>query len=150
MPVAQRALWPRLAELELDDVRIPHIDLAHGRKQRGARDTYPGGGPDDALVGGLDIFRREHPAIMEGHTLAQQKGVGLLVGRDLPTMREVRDNRLSTVARIAANQVVIHAALGTHVGRRARLMHVKVRWGTQHAVAQHPPHAAERVRGPAR
>src|SRR5262245_9339732 len=65
-----KLLRPRLAELELDDVRVTHVDLPDGRKQRRTRDTHPGGGPDDTLVRGLDIVSRKLPAIMELHTLA--------------------------------------------------------------------------------
>ena len=111
-----KLLRPRLAELELDDVGVAHVDLTHGRKQWCAWDTHPGGGPDDTLVRSLDILRRERPAIMEFYTLAQQKGVGLFIGRDLPTVRQVGNDALTTITRVAANQVVIHAALRTHVG----------------------------------
>src|SRR6266511_138940 len=65
-----KLLRPRLAELELDDIGVAHVDLTHGRKQRCARDTHPRGGPDDALVRGLDILRRELSPIMELHALA--------------------------------------------------------------------------------
>src|SRR5439155_7119463 len=132
-----KLLRARLAELELDDVRVTHVDLTDGRKQRRTRDAHPGRRPDDTLVRGLDIVSGELPTIMELHTLAQEKGVGFFIGRDLPTVCQVGDDGLTTVAWVAANQVVIHAALRTHVGCRARLMHVKMRWGTQHAVAEH-------------
>jgi hypothetical protein len=67
---------------------------------------------------------------MELHAFAQEKSVGFFIGRNLPTVRQVGDDGLTTVARVASNQVVIHTALGTHVGCRARLVHVKVRWST--------------------
>src|SRR5215510_6781489 len=133
-----KLLWPRLAELKLDDVRVTHVDLADGRKQRCTRDAHPRGWPDDTLVCGLDILSSELPAIMELHAFAQEKSIGFFIGRDFPTVRQVGDDGLATVAWVASNQVVIHTALGTHVGCRTRLMHVKVRWGTQHAVAEHP------------
>src|SRR5262249_57017381 len=90
------------------------------------------------LVRSLNILSGELPAIVELHALAQEKSISFFIGRDLPTVRQVGDDALPTVAWVASNQVVIHTALGTHVGCRARLMHIKECWGTQHAVAEHP------------
>src|SRR6202035_812719 len=71
-------------------------------------------------------------------TLAQVKRVGLAVLRDFPAMRQIGDDGLATVARIAPDQVVEHAALSADVADSARLMHVEMRRAIENAVAHHP------------
>src|SRR5262249_50269220 len=63
--------------------------------------------------------------------------IGLAVGRNLPALSQVRDDRLS-VPGVTPDQGIIHRALRGHVGDGARLMHVEVRRGTQDAVSQSP------------
>ena len=50
-------------------------------------------------------------------------------------MRQVRDDGLATVQRIAPDQIVIHTALRAHVVHGARLMDIEVRRGTRNAVS---------------
>src|SRR5882762_1289999 len=52
-------------------------------------------------------------------------------------MREIGDDGLATVARIAPNQVIEHAALSADVADSARLMHVEMRRAIENAVAHH-------------
>ena len=129
-------LRARLAELELDGVGIADVDLAHGGEQRRSRAAETARRLDDALVGRLHVLGCQVGAVVEGHAFAQEEGVGLAVGGNLPTVRQVRDDRLAAVERVAADQVVVHAALRAHVGHGAGLVHVEVRRRVQHAVAQ--------------
>ena len=76
-------------------------------------------------------------AVVELHALAQVERVGLAVLGDLPAMRQIGDDGLAAVARIAPDQVVEHAALGADVADGARLMHVEMRRAIEDAVAQH-------------
>ena len=48
--------------------------------------------------------------------------------------RQVWDDRLA-VPGVASDQVIVHRALGSHVGDGPGLMHIEVRRGTQHTVA---------------
>src|SRR3954451_21638042 len=81
---------------------------------------------------------------MELHALAQMEGVGLAVLGDLPAVSEIRDDRLAAVARVAADQIVEHAALRAEIVDGPGLVHVEMRWPHRDAVAQDA--AALRVR----
>src|SRR5437867_2335746 len=59
----------------------------------------------------------------------------LAVRHDLPALGQVGDDRL-TIARVAADQQVVHGRLGTDVGDGAGLVNVEVHGGRVHAVAQ--------------
>ena len=48
--------------------------------------------------------------------------------------RQVGDDRVA-IPGVASDQVVVHGALGGHVGDGPRLMDVEVRRSTQHTVA---------------
>ena len=102
-------------QLNLERVRVVHVDCAHGRKQRCAGAAETCRGPDDAGVGRLDIVGGQISTVVEFHPLAQEEGIGLAIGRNLPTVREVWDNGLAAVYRITPDEVVIHAALHAHV-----------------------------------
>src|SRR5262249_21241837 len=95
----------RLVELELDGVGVTHVNLAHGRKQRCAGDAHALRRPDDAGIGGLDVLGRESGAVVEFHALTEKKRIGFAIWRDLPTVRQVRDDGLATVQRIAPDQI---------------------------------------------
>ncbi len=88
----------------------------------------------DAVERGLDVVRGQFRAVVELHALAQMERVGLAVLGDLPAMRQVGDDRLAAVARIAPDQVVEHAALRAEVVDRARLVHVEMRRAHRDAV----------------
>ena len=118
---------PRFGELEDHRLLVGRHDLAHRREQRTARDADAVGRLADAVVGGLDVLRREVGAVVERHALAQMEGVGLAVLGDLPAMGEIGNDGLAAVARIAPHQVVEHAALRAQAVDRARLVHVEVR-----------------------
>ncbi|MER2603222.1 MAG: hypothetical protein ABTR27_12790, partial [Candidatus Competibacter phosphatis] len=74
---------------------------------------------------------------MELHVLAQHERVGLVVLRDFPAMREVGNDGLAAVARIAPNEVVEHAALAAEAVDRAGLVEVEMRRPRSDAVTQH-------------
>jgi hypothetical protein len=127
-----------LVQREFDGVGVADIDGTHRREQGGTRTTKTCGGPDEPRVGGLDVVRGQRRAIVEVHTFPEEKGVGLAIRRNLPTVREVWDNGLPTVQRVTADQVIVHTALGPHIGDGPRLVHIKMRWRTQDAIPQHP------------
>src|SRR6516164_6728993 len=70
--------------------------------------------------------------------------VGLAVLGDLPAMRQVGDDRLAAVARVAPDQVVEHASLGAQVEDGSGLVHIEMRRPQRDAYAQDA--AALRVR----
>ena len=78
--------------------------------------------------------------------LRRMEGVGLAVLGDLPAMRQVGDDGLAAVARIAPDQVVEHAALAAQAVDRAGLMHVEMRRPRGDAVAQHAARFRVRLR----
>ena len=69
--------------------------------------------------------------------LRRMEGVGLAVLGDLPAMREIGDDGLAAVARVAPDQVVEHAALAAQAVDRAGLMHVEMRRARGDGVSQH-------------
>jgi hypothetical protein len=73
---------------------------------------------------------------VELHALAQMEGVGLAVLGDLPAMREVGDDRLAAVARVAADQIVEHATLRAEIVDRPGLVHVEMRRPHRDAITQ--------------
>ena len=81
----------------------------------------------------MHIVGGEISPVVELHTLAQKEGIGLAVRRNLPALRQVWNDRL-TVQRMTPDQVVVHGALGRHVGHGAGLMHVEMCRGTQDAI----------------
>src|SRR5882672_10109918 len=126
---------PRLRQSELDRVRIDHDDFAHRREERRARDDHALGRVGDAVVGRLHVLGREIGAVVELDALAQVEGVLLTVGRDLPALREVGNDRLA-VLRTAPQQRVVHRALRPDVGHGAGLVDVEVRRRVVHGVAK--------------
>ena len=127
---------PGLGQLELDRVLVADVDLIHRGKQDRARDGDAGRRLGDAVVGGLHVVGGEVGAVVELHVLAQEEGVGLAVLGDLPAVGEIGDDCLAAVARIAADEIVEHAALAAEIVDRARLVHVEVRRAACNAVAQ--------------
>ena len=118
---------PRLGQLEHHRLLVGRRDLADGRKQRAARDHHAGRRLADAVVGRLHVLRREVRAVVELHALAQVESVGLAVLGDLPAVRQVGNDGLARIARVAPHQVVEHAALAAQAVDRARLMKVEMR-----------------------
>ena len=116
---------PRLLQPELDAVGVEGDDVGHRREERRARDDHALRGGGDPLVGRLDVLRREVGAVVELHAAPQVEGVLLTVGRDLPALGEVGNDRLA-VPRIAADQVVVHGGLGADVRDGPRLVDVEV------------------------
>ena len=82
----------------------------------------------------MHIVGGEISPIVELHALAQKKGIGLAIGGNLPTLRQVWNDRLA-VHWMTPDQVVVHGALGRHVRHGAGLMHVKMCRGAQDTVA---------------
>src|SRR5882757_6713551 len=74
---------------------------------------------------------------MELHALAEVERVGLAVLADFPAVRQVGDDGLAAVARIAPHQVVEHAALAAQAVDRTRLVEVEVRRPRGDGVFQH-------------
>jgi hypothetical protein len=95
------------------------------------------GGRGDPVEGCLHVLRRELGAVVELHLLAQHEGIGLAVLGDLPAVRQVGNDGLAAVARIAPHQVVEHATLAAQAVDGARLMEVEVRRPHGDAVLQH-------------
>ena len=126
-----------LAELEDHRLLVGRLDFTHRREQSRARDHHALWRLADAVIGGLHVRRGEVRAVMELHALAQVEGVGLAVLRDLPAVRQVRDDRLARIARIAPHQIVVHAALAAEAVDRARLVEVEVRQARSDGVFQH-------------
>ena len=120
-----------LVECELDGVRVTHIDLADARKQRCAGDTDALRRSDDAGVGRLDVLSGARGAIVEHDPLTQKERIRFAIRRDLPVVRQVGDDGLAAVQRIAPDQIVIHTALRAHIVHRPRLMDIKVRRRTR-------------------
>src|SRR6266851_7321951 len=87
-------------------VYLSRVDLADRLEQDAARNADAGGGLGDAVVGGLHVLRGQLRAVVELHALAQMEGVGLAVRGNFPAMRQIRDDRLGAVVRIAPDQIV--------------------------------------------
>ena len=109
-------LGPGLAQLKCDGMRVPHVDGFHGTKQRRARAAKPLGRKNDALIRGLDVLGGQSAPIVKGDALAQEERVGFAVLGNLPTVCQVRNDGLATIAWVTPNQVVIHRPLGVYVG----------------------------------
>src|SRR5262249_53282128 len=105
-----------LTEFKLDSVGITHVDLTHGREQGRAWATEASGGRDEAGGGGFHVFPGEIATVVEFDALTQEKRVGFAIFGNFPTVGQVRDDTLPAVARVAPDQVVVHAALGTNIG----------------------------------
>ena len=127
----------RRGQLEFDGVLVRRVDLLDRGEQRGARDADAGRRLADAVVGRLHVGGGEVRPVVELHALAQVERVGLAVLGDFPAMRQIGDDALAAVARIAPDQVVEHASLGADVADGARLMHVEMRRPIEDAVAHH-------------
>ena len=137
---------PRLRELELHGVLVRRGDLAHRGEQGAARDADARRRLGDTVEGRLDVFRGELGAVVELHVLAQVEGVGLAVLGDLPAMREIGNDGLAAVARVAPDQVVEHAALAAQAVDGAGLMEVEVRRPHGDGVFQHAARLRIRLR----
>src|SRR4051812_22588931 len=83
---------------------------------------------------------------MPQHTLAQKKRIGLAITGDVPAMRQVRNNGLAAVTRIATDEVVEHAGLRAQTVDCARLMHVEMGRAIGNGIAQHPTALRVRLR----
>src|SRR5262249_14633372 len=103
---------------------------------------------NDALIRRLDVLGSEIATIVKFDAFTQEERVRLAVRRNLPTVRQVWNDGLATITRVTPDQVVIHGPLCAHVGDGARLVHIKVRRGTQDAVAQDPTAFGLRFRRP--
>jgi len=90
----------------------------------------------DAIEGRLDVFGGEFGTVVELHPLAQHEGIGLAVLGDVPAVRQVGDDGLAAVARVASDQVVELHRLRRQAVDRARLVHVEMRRAHRDAVAQ--------------
>ena len=127
---------PRLGQLELHGVFVGRGDFRHRLEQHAARDRDPLRRLGDAVEGGFHIFGGQLGAVMELHALTQMKRVGLAVLGDFPAMRQVGDDRLAAVARVAPDQIVEHAALRAEIVDRPGLVHVEMRRPHRDAVAK--------------
>src|SRR5262245_54501875 len=116
---------------------VADVDLAHRAEKDRARDRDARRRLGDAIVGRLHVIGGEVGAVVELHVLAQEERVGLPVLGDLPAVGEIGNDGLAAVARVAADEVVEHAALAAEIVDGARLMHVEMRWTAGDAVAQH-------------
>src|SRR5215510_11524021 len=123
-----------LTQLELDGMRVAHVDHFHSRKQRRTWTTKTLRRKDDAREGGVHIVSSEISPIVELHALAQEEGIGLAIRFNLPALRQVWNDRL-TVQGMPPNQVVVHGALGRHVRHGTGLMHVEMCRSAQDTVS---------------
>jgi len=74
---------------------------------------------------------------VELRILAQEESVGLAVLGDLPAVRQIGDDRLAAVARVAADQIVEHASHHPEVEEGTGLMKVEMGWPYRDAHAHH-------------
>ena len=81
----------------------------------------------DPVEGGLYVISCQLGAVAELHALAQEEGVGLAVLGDLPAMRQIGDDGFAAVARVAADQVVEHAAHSAQIEYGAGLVEIEMR-----------------------
>src|SRR5262249_50049824 len=91
----------RIAEFELNGVFVRRGDLADRAEQNAARNADALWWLADAVERRLDVLGCELGAVMELDAFAQEEGVGLAVLGDLPAVRQVRDDGLAAVARVA-------------------------------------------------
>jgi hypothetical protein len=118
---------PGLGELEDDRLLVRRLDLADRREQSRARDHHALRRLADSVVGRLHVLGRELRAVVELHALTQVEGVGLAVLGDFPAVRQVGDDGLARIARVAPDQVVEHAGLAAQTVDRTGLVEVEVR-----------------------
>jgi len=81
----------------------------------------------DPVESGLYVVSGQLGAVAELHALAQEEGVGLAVLGDLPAMRQIGDDGFAAVARVAADQVVEHAAHSAQIEYGAGLVEIEMR-----------------------
>ncbi len=103
------------------------LDLADRLEQDAARNGDAFRRLGDPVEGGLDVLRGQLGAVAELDALAQQEGVGLAVLGDLPAMRQIGDDGLAAVARVAPDQIVEHASHRTEIENGAGLVEVEMR-----------------------
>src|SRR5215510_10648904 len=61
--------------------------------------------------------------------------------------RQIGNDGLAAVQRIAPDEVIVHRPLRPQVGDRAGLVDIKMRWGTEDPIAQHPTAFGMGLRG---
>src|SRR5262245_48793175 len=115
-------------------MRVPHVDGFHGAKQRRARAAKPLGRKNDALIRRLDVLGGPRASVVTFDALAQEEGVGFAVLGNLPTVCQVRNDGLATIAWVTPNQVIVHAALGVYIDVGTRLVHIKMCRGTEDSI----------------
>ena len=94
---------PRLSQLELDRMRVAHVDLAHRLEKDRARDGDACRWLGNPVVCGLHVVGGELGAVVKLHVFAQEEGIGLAVLGDLPAVGEIGNDGLAAVAGIATN-----------------------------------------------
>src|SRR6266851_3565346 len=72
--------------------------------------------------------------------------VGLAVRGNFPAMRQIRDNRLGAIVRIAPDQIVEHAGCGPKNEDGTGLVNIEMRSTQRHAMAQHAAGFGARLR----
>ena len=127
----------RFRQLEFDSVFVARVDLADRLEQYTARDADALRRLNDPVEGGLHVVSRQLGPVVKLNVFAQQEGVGLAVLGDLPAMRQIGDDGLTAVARVAPDQIVEHASHCTEVEDGAGLVEVEMRRPHRNAHAHH-------------
>ena len=92
---------PRFRQFEFHGVFVARVDLADRLEQNAARNADPRRRLGNAVEGSFDVLGGQLGSVVKQNFFAQEEGVRLSVLGDLPAMRQVRDDRLAAVARIA-------------------------------------------------
>jgi hypothetical protein len=98
------------------------------------RAAKPLGRENDALIRRLDVLGGQIASVVKFNALAQEECVGFPVLGNLPTVCQVRNDGLATIAWVTPNQVIVHAALGVYIGVGAGLVHIKMGRGTEDSI----------------
>src|SRR6185436_17964540 len=114
----------RLLEDEPYVEAVDRLELGHRRELVPVDAGHARWREDDARERGHYVGRAERRPVVELHPVAQLEGVRLAVRRDLPALREVRDDRLEAVGGVETYEVVVH--LPQDEAERS-LVHVEVR-----------------------
>src|SRR5262245_39200648 len=97
-------------------MRVADVNRLHSAKQRRAWAAKTLGREDNALICSLDVLGSKIPTIVKFDAFPQEEGVRLAVLRNLPTVRQVWNDGLTTITGVTPDQIVVHAALRAHVG----------------------------------
>src|SRR3984893_15694211 len=132
-----KAFGARLGQFEFDRIGVLRIDLGDRFEQDAAWDADALRRLGNAVEGRLHVVGGQFRAVVKLHPFAQEKRVGRTVLGDLPAVSQVGDDRLATVERVVANEIVEHRGHRAERPDRSRLVDAEMWRAHQYAVAQH-------------